>query len=162
MPEPEYDLPLNVKGETAIYVLARISGEGNDREAREGDIFLTESERRTILELKRQYRRFMLVLNVGGPVDLSPVMEVENILILSQLGVQTGSALADLVLGKTYPSGKSPFSIASRSFRNNSSEMCFLLSIVKDVSTLCSETGFDIFFIIFNGGLFWLSRGNSG
>lgn len=87
MPEPEYDLPLNVKGETAIYVLARISGEGNDREAREGDIFLTESERRTILELKRQYRRFMLVLNVGGPVDLSPVMEVENILILSQLGV---------------------------------------------------------------------------
>lgn len=48
----------------------------------------------------------MLVLNVGGPVDLSPVMEVENILILSQLGVQTGSALADLVLGKTYPSGK--------------------------------------------------------
>lgn len=106
MPEPEYDLPLNVKGETAIYVLARISGEGNDREAREGDIFLTESERRTILELKRQYRKFMLVLNVGGPVDLSPVMEVENILILSQLGVQTGSALADLVLGKTYPSGK--------------------------------------------------------
>ena len=80
--------------------------QGNDREAREGDIFLTESERRTILELKRQYRRFMLVLNVGGPVDLSPVMEVENILILSQLGVQTGSALADLVLGKTYPSGK--------------------------------------------------------
>ena len=106
MPEPEYDLPLNVKGETAIYVLARISGEGNDREAREGDIFLTESERRTILELKRQYRRFMLVLNVGGPVDLSPVMEVENILILSQLGVQIGSALANLVLGKTYPSGK--------------------------------------------------------
>ena len=46
------------------------------------------------------------MLNVGGVVDLSPVVEVENILILSQLGVQTGSALADLVLGKTYPSGK--------------------------------------------------------
>ena len=27
MPEPEYNLPLNVKGETAVYVLARISGE---------------------------------------------------------------------------------------------------------------------------------------
>ena len=106
MPEPEYNLPLNVKGETAVYVLARISGEGNDREASEGDIFLTESEKRTILELNRQYRKFLLVLNVGGVVDLSPVVEVENILILSQLGVQTGSALADLVLGKTYPSGK--------------------------------------------------------
>ena len=106
MPDPEYDLPLKVEGETAIYVLARISGEGNDREAEEGDIFLTESERRTILELNRKYRKFLLVLNVGGPVDLSSVMEVENILILSQLGVQTGTALADLVLGKTYPSGK--------------------------------------------------------
>lgn len=44
--------------------------------------------------------------NVGGAIDLSPVMEVGNILILSQLGVQTGSALADIVLGKAYPSGK--------------------------------------------------------
>ena len=42
----------------------------NDREASEGDIFLTESEKRTILELNRQYRKFLLVLNVGGVVDL--------------------------------------------------------------------------------------------
>ena len=57
MPDPEYDLPLKVEGETAIYVLARISGEGNDREAEEGDIFLTESERRTILELNRTVQK---------------------------------------------------------------------------------------------------------
>lgn len=106
MPEPEYDLPLDAEGDTAIYVLARISGEGSDRTARAGDIFLTESEKRTILELKERYRKFLLVLNVGGVADLSPVLEVENILILSQLGVQTGSALADLVLGRTCPSGK--------------------------------------------------------
>ena len=40
------------------------------------------------------------------PVDLSPVMEVGNILVLSQLGVETGAALADIMLGKAYPSGK--------------------------------------------------------
>ena len=46
-------------------------------------------------------------MNVGGPVDLSPIIDkVGNILILSQLGVETGSALADLLLGKTSPSGK--------------------------------------------------------
>ncbi len=106
MPEPEYHLPLEAEGENAIYVLARVSGEGNDREGTDGDIFLTKSEKHTILTLNRQYRRFMLVLNVGGVVDLSPVMEVSNILILSQLGVETGSTLANLVLGKTYPSGK--------------------------------------------------------
>ena len=65
MPEPEYDLALDAEGDTAIYVLARISGEGSDRTAKAGDIFLTESEKRTILELKEKYRRFLLVLNVG-------------------------------------------------------------------------------------------------
>ena len=31
MTEPEYQLPLDAQGDTAIYVLARNSGEGNDR-----------------------------------------------------------------------------------------------------------------------------------
>ena len=106
MPEPEYELTLDGEGDTAIYVLSRISGEGNDRDFVSGDILLSETEIRDILALNQKYRRFLLVLNVGGPVDLSPVMEVENILLLSQLGVETGSALADLLLGKTYPSGK--------------------------------------------------------
>ena len=48
----------------------------------------------------------MLVLNVVGPVDLTPVKKVKNILLLSQLGVVTGDILADIVLGKANPSGK--------------------------------------------------------
>ena len=48
----------------------------------------------------------MLVLNVGGVVDLTPVKEVSNILVLSQLGVETGSVLADILLGRANPSGK--------------------------------------------------------
>ena len=67
---------------------------------------LTDSEVRDILALDRYYDRFMLVINAGGPVDLSPVMGVGNILVLSQLGVETGAALADILLGKAYPSGK--------------------------------------------------------
>ncbi len=107
MPEPEYTLPLEGGGDTAVYVLARISGEGNDRENVPGDILLTETEIRDILQLQRQYRSFMLVLNVGGPVDLSPVVDaVGNILLLSQLGVETGKALADILLGRENPSGK--------------------------------------------------------
>ena len=107
MPEPEYELPLSGSGESAVYVLARISGEGNDRENVPGDIALTETEIRDILQLQKQYRNFMLVLNVGGPVDLSPVAEqVGNILLLSQLGVETGTVLADILLGRANPSGK--------------------------------------------------------
>ena len=106
MPQPEYDLPLDGEGDTAIYVLSRISGEGNDREPIPGDIRLTDSEAKTILALDAKYEKFMLVLNVGGVVDLTPVKEVSNILVLSQLGVETGSVLADILLGKANPSGK--------------------------------------------------------
>ena len=106
MPEPEYDLPLLKCADAAIYVVSRISGEGNDRRAKEGDILLSKTEIRDILALNRMYERFMLVLNVGGPVDLSQMGEVGNILVLSQLGTEMGSALADVLLGKLVPSGK--------------------------------------------------------
>lgn len=105
MPEPEYNIPLSGSGDAAVYVLSRICGEGNDRVA-EKDILLTDTECRTILELNRKFDKFMLVLNVGGPVDLSPVLEVKNILLLSQLGALTGIAFSDILLGKKTPSGK--------------------------------------------------------
>ena len=106
MPEPEYELPLDFSADAAVYVLSRISGEGSDRRPVPGDILLTETEKHDILELNRSYEKFLLVLNVGGVVDLSPVLEVRNILLLSQLGVETGNILADIVLGRSTPSGK--------------------------------------------------------
>lgn len=106
MPEPNYALPLDAAGDTAVYVLARNSGEGNDRKPEAGDVCLTETEIRDILALNEKYDKFMLVLNVGGVVDLTPVAQVKDILILSQLGAVTGQALADILLGKAAPSGK--------------------------------------------------------
>ncbi len=105
--EPQYALPLDGKGEVCVYVLARNSGEGADRPGGEGDDLLTKDEIRDILACAETYRKFMLVLNVGGPVDLSPVLDrVENVLLLSQLGSVTGDAFADVLLGKANPSGK--------------------------------------------------------
>ena len=104
--EPEYELPLTFGADAAIYVVGRSSGEGNDRLDVKGDYRLTDTEVQDILTLNSRYERFMLVINAGGPVDLSEVMEVRNILVLSQLGVETGRALAGLLLGKLYPSGK--------------------------------------------------------
>lgn len=106
MTEPEYDIPLYGEGATAIYVVARNSGEGADRKAEPGDIYLTKSEIRDILAADEKYENFVLVLNVGGMVDLSPVKDVKNIMLLGQLGTPTGDVLADLLLGKSYPSGK--------------------------------------------------------
>ena len=106
MAEFDYDLPLDAEGDAAVYVVARISGEGNDRSPKPGDVKLSKTEVRDILELNKKFDKFMLVINAGGVIDLSEVMEVRNILVLSQLGVETGDALADILLGKANPSGK--------------------------------------------------------
>ena len=104
--EPEYELPMNGGGDTAVYVLSRISGEGADRSPVGGDILLSRTEIRDILRCCERYERFLLVLNVGGPVDLSPVDKVNNVLLLSQLGTETGHIFADILLGRQNPSGK--------------------------------------------------------
>lgn len=106
MLEPEYDIPLEYGSDAAIYVLSRNSGEGSDRKAEAGDFALTQTEIRDILALNSGYEKFMLVLNTGGPVDLTPVADVGNILVLSQLGQLTGTALADILLGRSNPSGR--------------------------------------------------------
>ncbi|MEE0954837.1 MAG: glycoside hydrolase family 3 N-terminal domain-containing protein [Eubacterium sp.] len=106
IPEPEYQLSIEGRGDACVYVLGRQAGEGSDRKAESGDLKLTETEIRDIHECMKLYHRFMLVLNVGSIVDLTPVMDVPNILLMSQLGAITGDALADVLLGKSYPSGK--------------------------------------------------------
>ena len=106
MPEPEYNLPLDKGGELAIYVLSRISGEGSDCQPVPGDFELTETEIRDINLLNKCYERFILVLNVGGVIDLDTCTRVRNILLLSQLGMTIGDSFVDVLLGKEYPSGK--------------------------------------------------------
>lgn len=110
MPEPEYTIPLDIETgsdpRTAVYVLSRTSGEGSDRTPEAGDLRLTDTEIRDILALNARFERFLLVLNVGGVVDLSLLGDVANILLLSQLGACIGDAFTDVLLGRAYPSGK--------------------------------------------------------
>ena len=68
MPETEYDLPLTFDADACIYVVSRISGEGNDRRVIKGDVLLTDSEIRDILLLNEKYEKFMLVVNAGGVI----------------------------------------------------------------------------------------------
>lgn len=106
MPEPQYEIAMDAECDLAVYVLSRISGEGADRDVSAGDINLSETEIRDILYCSRHYKKFVLVLNVGGMVNLEPVMEVKNILLLGQLGTPTGDVLADILTGVSNPSGK--------------------------------------------------------
>lgn len=106
MREPEYILPSDGEGDTAIYVLRRLSGEGSDRTAEKGDLLLTGTEIRDIHRICSSYASFLLVLNTAEMVDISPVMDVPNILLLSWPGAAAGDAFADVLLGRAEPSGR--------------------------------------------------------
>lgn len=101
--EYDYNLKLTakeLKADLAIYVLSKNSGEGINRWLIKRDTMLTGIEIKDILFLNKIFKVFMLVLNKGEVVDLSPVNQVSNILLLSQLGVVSGDILADIILGK--------------------------------------------------------------
>lgn len=94
--------------DTAVYVLARNSGEGLDRRAAAGDFLLYEEEKENLRTLTGAYKQVIVVLNVGGVVDTRFFRELAGvgaILLMSQGGCMSGHSLADVLTGKTTPSG---------------------------------------------------------
>lgn len=92
-----------------IYVLARNSGEGCDRSENKGDYVLFPEELESIKKLAGHYEKFVLVLNVGGVLDMSEIKKVEginSIILLGQLGNLTGEVLPEVLLGMVNPSGR--------------------------------------------------------
>ena len=109
-PEPVTEEDCEAAGtDTAIYVLSRNSGEGADRNAAEGDYLLFAEEEASIRLLAQHFSRVILVLNIGGVMDLSKIREIPGIgavVLMSQLGNIGGLALADVLTGRVNPSGK--------------------------------------------------------
>lgn len=95
--------------DTAVYVISRTSGEGSDRFCRRGDYLLYEEEKAQVEQLAAAYDKLVVVLNVGGVMDLSELSAIPGVnavLLMSQLGAAGGDALADVLTGKVNPSGK--------------------------------------------------------
>ena len=135
--EPACNFPMDGEGDVCVYVLSRLSGEGTDRKNQKGDLQMTDDEVQSIFFCLNKYPKFMLVLNTGGMVDISPVLDsVENILLLGQLGTVTGDTFADVLFGKAYPSGK----LASTWVKS------------EDISNLSETVGYDDTF--YNEGIF--------
>ena len=94
--------------DTAVYVLARQSGEGADRKDIPGDYYATEDEIGLMRSITNNYKDSILVLNVGAVIDLSFLDEIRfsAVVLLMQGGMESGNALADILTGKVTPSGK--------------------------------------------------------
>ena len=97
------------EADAAIYVLARNSGEGKDRRAEKGDYYLSDRELQNIRFMTEHYKNCIVLLNVGGVIDLTSLKAIEGvqaIMLVGQTGNMGGYAVADVLTAKTIPSGK--------------------------------------------------------
>lgn len=95
--------------DSCIYVVTRQAGEGGDRKAEKGDMFLTDEEMAAIRFCAEKYEHFVLVINCGSSIDMAFADEIPGInaiIYLCQLGTECGHAFADVISGKVSPSGK--------------------------------------------------------
>lgn len=95
--------------DTAIYVLMRQAGECNDRRLEQGDYYITATERENLQTVAAAYAHTILVINVGGHIDLAFLDEIggiDAVVLFVQGGEEGGNALADVLSGKVNFSGK--------------------------------------------------------
>lgn len=109
---------INNPNSVAIVICSMHSSEGSDRP----DLKLdpkTEGDIEKLWELREKHGRkggrIALVLNVPGPVELTPVIDrTDGIFLMFYGGMMGGKALADLMCGRRCPSGKLPFTFPVR------------------------------------------------
>ncbi|MCR4694706.1 MAG: glycoside hydrolase family 3 C-terminal domain-containing protein [Pseudobutyrivibrio sp.] len=144
---PEPVLPTDVLeaaksfSDTAILTFSRFSGEGWDRSDVEcnnefnpwetetsmpkiagkiypdKDFYLTAEEKTLLDQAKKTFKNLILVLNVGGMMDLRFVKEspeIKSAIFAWQGGMEGGCAMADVLFGDVNPSGKLPDTFAGR------------------------------------------------
>jgi len=143
----EPDVPSNLIKEasaytdTAVISISRFSGEGWDRSSVEmtddpnrdpkvetlpqkcgrlfpdGDFYLSAGEKKLVRLAKKHFKHIVVVLNVGGVVDVSWFAndaKIEGALLTWQGGMEGGAAAAELLCGLETPSGKLPDTFAKK------------------------------------------------
>lgn len=94
--------------DTAIYVISRQAGEGADKKIERGDYDLFSEEIAHLKYLASAYKKTVLVINSGSSMNLSVLddTDISAVIFFCQQGMEGGHAFADLISGKTSPSGK--------------------------------------------------------
>ena len=79
------------------------------------DFYLTKEEKKALSDVEKYFNEVVVVLNVGGMMDLSWIKDDGKIaaaLLMWQPGMEGGPAAADILVGKDTPSGKLPDTFA--------------------------------------------------
>ena len=98
----------------ALVIIGRTAGEDKDNQNLPGSYRLAELEEKMLEQVRRYFARMVVVLNVGNIMDMSFVdkYQPDAVLYAWQGGMIGGLGTADVLTGKTSPSGKLTDTIA--------------------------------------------------
>lgn len=101
----------------ALVVIGRAAGEDRENTLEKGSFYLTDTERDMLNKVTANFKRVAVIMDCGNVVDMSWVNEygdrISAILYAWQGGMESGSALADILTGAVSPSGKLTDTIAN-------------------------------------------------
>ena len=100
----------------AIVIIGRTAGEEQDAREEKGSYLLTDSETDLIKKVRKHFDKLIVLLNVGGLIDLQAIesCDPEALLYVWQGGMTGGTGTAAVLTGKVSPSGKLPDTIAKK------------------------------------------------
>ena len=104
------------KSDYAIVVIGRAAGEDRENTLTPGSYFLTEEEKSLISRVSEAFKNTVIILDIGSIIDMQWEKDLlkgnSAILIPWQGGMESGNALADVILGDKEPSGRLSDTIA--------------------------------------------------
>ena len=104
------------RADVAVVLIGRAAGEDRDCKAAPGSYLLTAEEERLIAEVSGAFKKTVVVMNIGSPMDLAwcEKYPISALLIVWQGGMESGNALADVLTGKREPGGRLTDTVARR------------------------------------------------
>ncbi len=107
-----------IDSDAAIIVIGRSSGEDRDCKLENGSYYLTDDEVKLLDTVTAHFEKTIVLLNVGGIIDMSWVKhygdKLSAVLYVWQGGMESGNSIADVLCGKVNPSGRLTNTIAKK------------------------------------------------
>ena len=101
----------------AIVVIGRAAGEDRENVLKRGSYYLTSTEKRMLDIVTKHFKRVAVIMDCGNVMDMSWTIQygdrISALVYAWQGGMESGTALADVLCGRVNPSGHLTDTIAT-------------------------------------------------